>query len=381
MTLVYFDAGGGHRAAARALESAISMAELPWEISFLNLQDLLNQVDLVRKLTTLRSQDVYNLMLEKGWTLGAAQLLKVLHRLIRIYYRSIVKLLVRHWQDARPDLVVSLVPNFNKALAESIRRFSTAVPFATILTDLADYPPHFWIERESEYLICGTEFAAEQGRRISHAPERVIRVSGMILNPDFYAPPLEGRTKQREALGLDAGLTTGLVMFGGHGSSSMLTLAGELASFKDLQLIFICGHNRRLESRLRSIRFNLPVHIEGFTREVPRFMQMSDFFIGKPGPGSISEALLMGLPVIVERNVWTLPQERFNTDWIRENNLGIVVRSFRAVSPAVEKLVSPGTLALYRSNVRRIENRAVFEIPEILARILEDSKGEQKLAL
>ena len=60
------------------------------------------------------------------------------------------------------------------------------------------------------------------------------------------------------------------------------------------------------------------MYVEGFTKEVPRYMQLADYFIGKPGPGSISEAVAMRLPVIVERNAWTLPQERYNADWVRE---------------------------------------------------------------
>ena len=66
--------------------------------------------------------------------------------------------------------------------------------------------------------------------------------------------------------------------------------------------------------------------MEGFTSQVPFYMAISDFFIGKPGPGSVSEAVAMKLPVIVERNAWTLPQERYNADWILENHLGLVVR-------------------------------------------------------
>ena len=45
---------------------------------------------------------------------------------------------------------------------------------------------------------------------------------------------------------------------------------------------------------------HIPMFVEGFTKEVPYYMRLSDFFIGKPGPGSISEALAMKLPVLVE---------------------------------------------------------------------------------
>ena len=59
-------------------------------------------------------------------------------------------------------------------------------------------------------------------------------------------------------------------------------------------------------------------------------MHLADFFIGKPGPGSISEAIAMKLPVIVERNAWTLPQERYNADWVLEQGAGFVLPNFRA---------------------------------------------------
>jgi 1,2-diacylglycerol 3-beta-galactosyltransferase len=102
-------------------------------------------------------------------------------------------------------------------------------------------------------------------------------------------------------------------------------------------------------------------------------MQLADFFIGKPGPGSLSEALAMRLPVIVERNAWTLPQERYNADWILENEAGVVLHSFRDIDKAVAQLIEPGTLARYRDNAAAMKNQAVFEIPGFLKRILEQS--------
>ena len=72
----------------------------------------------------------------------------------------------------------------------------------TILTDIADYPPHFWIERQEQYLICGSDRAVEQARACGHAPERIERVSGMILNPRFYEiEPLTPEQRQQSARG------------------------------------------------------------------------------------------------------------------------------------------------------------------------------------
>jgi 1,2-diacylglycerol 3-beta-galactosyltransferase len=114
------------------------------------------------------------------------------------------------------------------------------------------------------------------------------------------------------------------------------------------------------------------MHVEGFTREMPRFMRLADFFIGKPGPGSISEAVAAGLPVIVETNSWTLPQERYNAEWVKEQSVGIALTSFRGqVVDAVRRMIDPREQAIFKRRVSELSNRAVFEIPQILEQILE----------
>jgi UDP-N-acetylglucosamine:LPS N-acetylglucosamine transferase len=97
-------------------------------------------------------------------------------------------------------------------------------------------------------------------------------------------------------------------------------------------------------------------------------MQLSDFFIGKPGPGSISEAIQQGLPVIVVRNAWTMPQERYNSEWVEENGVGVVLDSFKSIREGFAQVTAQADA--YRAGVGRIHNRAVFEIPEILEQIL-----------
>ena len=203
----------------------------------------------------------------------------------------------------------------------------------------------------------------------------------MILHPRFYEPPIANRTAERERLGLRADLPTGLVLFGGHGSQVMLEIAERLdRSQLDLQLIFVCGKNQKLANELRARKSRIPCFVEEFTTRVNYYMQLSDFFIGKPGPGSVSEALAMRLPVIVECNAWTLPQERYNADWVLEKEVGLVLHSFKNIDSAVAQLIEPSALARYRANAEALYNRAVFEIPDILEKILEQSRGSTPAA-
>ena len=368
---VYFDAGGGHRSAATALKTVVETQGRAWDIRLVNLQEVLDSLDIFKKITGIRLEDVYNLLLAKGWTLGSAQGLVFMHAVIRLYHGPTVRLLTKHWKESRPNMVVSVVPNFNRAMYESLRAALPQVPYVTILTDMADFPPHFWIERgQDQYFICGTDRAVEQARTLGHKAERILRASGMILRPKFYEPVNADIATERMRLGLDPSRPTGLVLFGGQGSNAMLDIAREL---KHTQLIMICGKNRELAEKLHRMssdpRAPAAHLIEGFTQEIPYFMHLSDFFIGKPGPGSISEAMAMKLPVIVERNSWTLPQERYNADWVTEKGVGVVLPNFRGIREAAGKLV--GSLEQYRAAVEKIENRAIFEIPDMLAGILE----------
>jgi len=221
---------------------------------------------------------------------------------------------------------------------------------------------------QDQRFICGTEKAVQQAHALGYGADRVLQTSGMILRPMFYEPVTVDRAAERRRLGFDPNKPVGLVLFGGQGSKVMLEIAERLSG---TQLILICGRNAKLAEELRKLKTRAPHFVEGFTSEIPKYMHVADFFIGKPGPGSISEAVAMGLPVIVERNAWTLPQERYNADWVREKGVGTVVSNFRDIAGAVDELLR--NLARFQAAAKSIENRAIFEIPDMLERIIETS--------
>jgi len=127
--LVYFNAGGGHRASALALEAAIERAGLPWTVRRVNLRAVLDPKDSFRKLTGMDPEDVYNKRLARGWTLGLAQELKLLQGMIRWGHATLLRQLRQHWLATGPDMVVSLIPNFNRALCESLGSTLPGVPW------------------------------------------------------------------------------------------------------------------------------------------------------------------------------------------------------------------------------------------------------------
>ena len=363
--LVYFNAGGGHRAAAQALQAVLKDVQPDWRVRLVDLLRVLDPQDRFRRWIGFAPEAYYNQRLATGFTLGLSQELRVLQAMIRALHPSLVERLSRHWRTTSPGLVVSLVPNFNRALADSLEAQPCPVPFVTVMTDLADHPPNFWIEPgHTGHLVCGTDRAVQQALQQGLPPDRVHRVSGMILRPAFYAPPQGDRAATRRALGLDPGVPTGVVMFGGHGSATMKRIAQALP---ERPLILMCGHNRALARDLEQLPAQAPRVVVGYTEDVPGWLRLADYFIGKPGPGSISEALHCGLPVIVSRNAWTMPQERWNTDWIRQHRLGIVLPGFSRVREGTYALL--GQLPQWRAQVKRLDNRALFEVPEVLAAV------------
>lgn len=365
--LIYFNAGGGHRAAAHALEHAIRQIDRDWQVRLTNVMEVIDPAGYFRRVTGMAPEDYYNKRLATGFTVGLAQELKVFQAAIRVMHNTLVNVFEQHWLRGEPDVVVSLIPNLNRPLAASLAAALPSVPFLTVMTDLADYPPDFWmVPDQLQHLVCGTERAMQQAAEAGCDPARVHRASGMILRPAFYAEDAFDRDAERRALGLDPARPTGLVLFGGHGSRAMLAIAQDL---EDEQLILMCGHNAALARKLRAMPAAAPRAVVEFTPDVPHYMRLADFFIGKPGPGSISEAVHCGLPVVTVLNAWTMPQERFNPQWVVDHGLGIAHTSFARLRRPVAKLLS--RLPDYTRRVRAMPpNRAVFEIVDVIERML-----------
>jgi UDP-N-acetylglucosamine:LPS N-acetylglucosamine transferase len=101
-------------------------------------------------------------------------------------------------------------------------------------------------------------------------------------------------------------------------------------------------------------------------------MAASDVLVTKPGPGSLAEAFHQRVPVVVIRNRHTIPQERFNTDYVARHELGRVVSHWREI---------PEVVADFRRNPRELErargrlaalppNRAVYEVLETIDAVI-----------
>lgn len=373
--LFTIDAGGGHRAAARALAAAAEETGAPIGFRVESFQQTLLPLDVLKRTTGLSLEDAYNLILRRHANALMVPLLRLMHAGIRVRRRALVRTLGRWLRgQPRPAAVVSVFPNFNGVIRDAIREAFPGVPLVVVLTDFADFPPRFWIEPGIDRVVVGTDEAREQALATGIPRERVSRVSGMVLHPGFYRAGGPGaRDRARAELGLRPADFTVTLLFGGKGSPEMAPLAERLLdAHPDFRVIAVCGENPSLFEGLAPLEARAAGRLArfGFTDRVSKILAGSDLLVTKPGPGSLSEAFHQRVPVVVTRNIHTIPQERFNTDFVRDRGLGLVVPHWREIPAAV--------LRLFRDAAERVSmrdriaalppNRAVFEVIDVIAR-------------
>jgi 1,2-diacylglycerol 3-beta-galactosyltransferase len=372
--LFTIDAGGGHRAAARALVAAAEETGGPFRFRVESFQQTLLPLDVLKRTTGVSLEDAYNVILRRRWSALMVPLLRVMHGAIRVRRRAIVRTLAA-WlgRTPRPAAVVSVMPNFNGVMRDAIREAIPGTPLVVVLTDLADFPPRFWIEPGIDRVVVGTDEALGQALAIGIPPDKVSRVSGMILHPRFHRsgdPSLRGRVRGELGFGRDDFAIT--LLFGGKGSPEMVPLAEQLLDADPaFRVVAICGDNPGLVERLSALDGRARGRLVrlGFTDRVADLLAASDLLVTKPGPASLSEAFQQGVPVVVTRNVHTIPQERFNTDFVRDRGLGLVTADWREIPDAVRRLFrDPAEREAMRARIAALPaNRAVYEVIDVVA--------------
>jgi len=380
--LFTIDAGGGHRAAARALVAATEERDAPFRFRVESFQAILAPLDVLKRLFGFSLEDAYNAILRRHWNVLMVPLLRLMHVAIRLRRPALVRALV-DWLRSQPRsaAVVSVIPNFNGVIRDALREAWPGVPLVVVLTDFADFPPRFWIEPGIDRVVVGTDEAREQARRLGVGDEAITRVSGMVLHPSFYRRGGPGaRGKTREEMGLGPGDLVVTLLFGGKGSPEMEPLAQRLLDdVPGATVVAICGDNPGLFERLAPLEARHPGRLRrlGFTDRVAELMAGSDVLVTKPGPGSLAEAFQQRVPVVVVRNAHTIPQERFNTDFVARHRLGRVVGHWSEIPGAVASLVrSPGELQAIRERIASLPpNEAIWEVLEVVRRAAEDARG------
>ena len=316
LLFLFSDTGGGHRSATEAMIEALDL-EFPGRFDS-------SMVDFFRQYYPMplnKAPEIYPEMsrVPQAWgfswkatnTRGGSN---VLNDLSYPYLRKAAKRLLA---ENPADLIVSVHPLVNTHLARAMRK--SPRPFITVVTDMVSTHA-FWFDRRADLVVVPTEKAKTVAVRYG-IPAGNLRVVGLPV-ADRFRSPLPDRDAWRRQMGWRTDLPVILVVGGGDGLGGVKRIAKALnhADF-EATLVVICGRNEELKRDLEAVEWRLPAHIYGFTRDMPDFMRAADIMMTKAGPGSISEAFICGLPLLLYSR---LPgQEDGNVDYVVENGAGV----------------------------------------------------------
>jgi UDP-N-acetylglucosamine:LPS N-acetylglucosamine transferase len=368
--VIFFDAASGHRSAARAVERALTAARPTWRVRCVNLLDLLAgnrwftavvRCGIDRFNRELTREQVIDLR-------GKVNLSLLLHDLLT---PAGVRDISRFWEREPPDAVVSVTPMYNPALYRAARLVNPHVHCVTVPVDCEEYKARYWFTpRVEQHYLLGTERLRRQARALPIPARFLHPISGMIVDPEVYAPGPGDRDRTLARLGLDPALPTGLVHFGGQGSVVLARVARHLArAGLRLNVIFLCGHDAAVRKAVSRLATPYPKVVLGYTPETPiAYQRLADVIIGKPGVMTINEALVLGKPLVMVKARSLGPVQEGNEVWAVGRDVAILAERAQDVPAALRRvLASPR----YRAAAARHHHRGVFDAAVALVRILE----------
>ena len=344
------DTGGGHRSVALALIEAASSLTCPPRVEMVDVfrehtPFPLNHIHNTYRPVVERSPGLWQAIFRLGNSeRRMAQIRSVFTPIVR---KGITNLYRHH----RPDLVVSVHQLLNHIPCAILRQTMPGIPFATVVTDLVSVHAA-WLCKEVDQLFVPTEPARAHALEAGISDKK-IRVAGLPVGQKFKRRLQPGassangssRAGLRAVLGAEPELPLVLLMSGGEGmgpvEQTARAIAGALHRMDGAlgQIVIICGRNIRLQMTLQATLWPVPVSVQGFVRNVPEWMEAADLVVTKAGPGTISEALTMGRPLLL--NGFIPGQEEGNIPYVVEHGAGVYEPSQGQIAALVARWFSP----------------------------------------
>lgn len=316
IVFLFSDTGGGHRSAAEAILEAMS-SEFPGKMTA-------EMVDIFRDYAPVPLNQAPNFYpplsrMPEMWGLGyrlsdGERRTRTFTTLMWPYIRRASKKLVR---ENKCDLIVSVHPLANSPVLRALKHENQR--FITVVTDMVSTHA-FWYDNRADLVVVPTAEAKERGICYGVNPEK-IHVIGLPVAERFCHPPTD-KKKLKAELQWPVDLPVILLVGGGEGMGPLEKIARAINdSGIRAAMAIVCGRNAKLKTTLETFEWQVPTHIYGFTRDMPNFMAAADILVTKAGPGTISEALIAGLPIIIYSR---LPgQEDGNVFYVVNHKAGV----------------------------------------------------------
>jgi 1,2-diacylglycerol 3-beta-galactosyltransferase len=372
------DTGGGHRASAQAIAEAIRFLHpARYELIIEDLWKNHTPRPFCKLPNTYRWMTGPGLPLWKLlWaTLAQPTLQRRILTDIGFWVRADI---IAYYRAHRPDLIVSIHPLLNRIGLDCLHTAQLDIPFVTVVTDLVTFHPT-WIDPRVTRCMVPTEAARQRALVLGMAPEK-LAVYGQPVSLQF-AQPVADKAALRQKLGLAKTRPTVLLTGGGEGGGQMFAIARAIAQqATQSQLMIVTGRNTALRAALNAIPWEIPTQIYGFVDNMPELMHAADLLVTKAGPGTISEALIAGLPMILSDYI--PGQETGNVHFVESNGVGRYAKEPAAIAEMVQEWSTHGKRALAtmaRNAARLARPRAALLIAEDLCYLLEHGRPSTSL--
>lgn len=271
-------------------------------------------------------------------------------------------------RQRKTDAIVSVHPLANHLAVRAVRELGEPIPVITVVTDLVSAHA-FWFCPDVDLCIVPSQGARALALQAGLPPQK-IRVMGLPVGRGFREMRWS-KEEAQEALGLQRDLPTVLLVGGGEGMGQVYEMARAVAGAGlPLQLVVVAGRNEGLRRRLEATSWEVPTRVYGFVTHMPELMAAVDLIVTKAGPGTISEALVMGLPILISDFV--PGQEEGNVRYVVEGGAGLLADTPEELAAALGELLAPGnqTLARMAVNARRLAKPdAALEIARLVLSI------------
>ncbi len=367
------DTGGGHRAAAEAVEAALE-ERYPGRFRVRIADPFGRRANpLLHRVVSLYSPMVRHAPPVWGTIYHATNSRPAMAALVRAYAPLVGGSLLRLLAESHPVLVASYHPLTNHVTARLLHRRTPRLPLITIVTDLVDFHVG-WMSRAADLIVVPSREAQDLCQRRGIPRDRIVRL-GLPIHPKFaraLEEPLD-RPALRAALGLDPHRCCILLTGGAEGAGRLWPRVRALAaSGLPLQLLVVCGRNAALLRRVSAASWPVPVRAVGFVEDMPRFMLAADVIVTKAGPATVSESLALGLPVILTSYI--PGQEAANVEYVLRQGAGRFAASPGALIQAVRGFLqlTPAEWEELRARARSAADpQAAYAVARLIARRAE----------
>jgi processive 1,2-diacylglycerol beta-glucosyltransferase len=162
----------------------------------------------------------------------------------------------------------------------------------------------------------------------------------------------------KEKFGIQQGKPVIMVMMGGRGAKAIEKLAAQLVQLETPAHLLLCiGKQTEVKDALVALEPapGITLSIIEFTPYIAELMAISDLFVSKSGGQSVSEALYMGLPMLLDATDQALDWEQLNRKLVEKRGFGMLVKRLNKLVSTVQAILdNPAQLAEWKTNIQSL---------------------------